>query len=264
MLTDQPGFFDRQVLRIYTTRDFLKQLSNAYTTNLKDDQVESVVAFTTRYLLQRPRPASEPSANFAYLANYVVDELVKYDNISDPESCEKSRYEYMHAFCRWNIKPWRILSSIDQPLSSKQKQEVVFLTATYLNKKGLIRDILQRSSRQIDIRTMEHECLGTPLYAAIRGRHYDLVYGFLQLGVDVNQEFFLNYAICEGCEDIARLLVQPQYGMNTSDFTFEAAIVTAIQYNYSDLTWFLLDQLTILVPIPKCRYLLSEGLRAAC
>lgn len=111
---------------------------------------------------------------------------------------------------------------------------------------------------------MEHECLGTSLYAAIRGRHYDLVHGFLQLEVDVNQEFFLKYAICEGCEDIARLLVQPQYGMNTSDFTFEAAIVTAIQYNYSDLTWFLLDQLTILVPIPKCRYLLSEGLRAAC
>lgn len=58
MLTDQPGFFDRQVLRIYTTRNFLKQLSNAYTTKLKDDQVVSVVAFTTRYLLQRPHPST--------------------------------------------------------------------------------------------------------------------------------------------------------------------------------------------------------------
>lgn len=111
---------------------------------------------------------------------------------------------------------------------------------------------------------MEYECLGTPLCAAIRGRHYDLVHGFLQLGVDVNQELFLQYAICEGCEDIVHLLVQPQYGMNTSNFAFEAAIVTAIWYNYSNLAWFLLDQLTILVPIPQCWYLLSEGLHAAC
>lgn len=111
MLMDQPRSFDSQVLQIYATRGSLQQLSDSYRTRLMDDQVESLVAFTTRYLLQRPRPALDPSRNFAYLANYVVNELVKYDNIGDPESCEKLRYEYMHAFCRWNIKPWRILPS---------------------------------------------------------------------------------------------------------------------------------------------------------
>ena len=77
-------------------------------------------------------------------------------------------------------------------------------------------------------------------------RHYDLVHQYLELGVDVNEKPFLWYAIYEGCEDIARLMVQPQYGMNTSDSTFEAAIVKAIQHNYSTLAWSLLDWLTML------------------
>ena len=92
-------------------------------------------------------------------------------------------------------------------------------------------------------------------------RHYDLVHQYLELGVDVNEKPFLWYAIYEGCEDIARLMVQPQYGMDTSDRTFEAEIVKAIQYNYSTLAWSLLDRLTML---PERRFLLSEGLRAAC
>ena len=91
MLMDQPGSFDSQVLQIYATRGFLQQLSDSYRTRLMDDQVESLVAFSTRYLLQRPRPAPDPSRNFAY--------------IGDLGSSEKLRYEYMHAFCRWNIKP---------------------------------------------------------------------------------------------------------------------------------------------------------------
>ena len=238
----------------------MKQLSHSYTTIIKDGQVESVVAFTTRYLLQRPHPTLDSSANFAYLANYIVDKLVEYDYIGDPESIEKQRYMYMHAFCRY-IEPRQILSSPDQPFSSESKQDAVFLTAIYLNKKDFIRDALQSNSRPMDIKKMEHECLGTPLYAAIRSRHCDLVHQFLELGVDVNKKPFLWYAIYEGCEDIARLMVQPQYGMNTSDSTFEAAIVKAIQHNYSTLAWSLLDRLTML---PECRFLLSEGLRAAC
>ena len=74
MLMDQPGSFDSQLLQIYATRGFLQQLSDSYRTRLMDDQV-------------------------------------KYDNIGDSESSEKLRYEYMHAFCRWTIKPWRILPS---------------------------------------------------------------------------------------------------------------------------------------------------------
>ena len=77
-------------------------------------------------------------------------------------------------------------------------------------------------------------------------RHYDLVHQYLELGVDVNEKPFLWYAIYEGCEDIARLMVQPQYGMDTSDRTFKAAIVKAIQHNYSTLAWSLLDWLTML------------------
>lgn len=260
MLIYQPGFFDSQVLQIYAARDFLKQLSYSYTTIIKDDQVESVVAFTTRYLLQRPRPALDSSAKFPYLANYIVDKLMEYDHIDNPENNEKQRYVYMHAFCKY-IEPRQILLSPDQPFSSESKQDAVFLTAIYLNKKDFIRDTLQSNSRQMDIRKMEHECLGTPLYAAIRGRHYDVVHELLELGVDVNKKPFLWYTIYEGCEDIARLMVQPQYGMDTSDRTFESAIVIAIQHNYSTLAWSLLDQLTIL---PERRFLLSEGLRAAC
>lgn len=119
---------------------------------------------------------------------------------------------------------------LDWPTFIIRKQTRRCKTASCLNKKDSIQDTLQSNSRQIDIRKMEHECLGTPLHAAIRGRHYGLVHEFLKLGVDVNQKFFLRYAIYEGCEHIARLIVEPQYGMNTSDETFEAAIVTAIRH----------------------------------
>ena len=166
----------------------------------------------------------------------------------------------MHTFCRY-IKLQQILSPPDQPFSSKSKQDTVFLTAIYLNKKDFIQDTLQSDSQQTNIRKMEHECLSIPLYAAIRGRYYNLVHVLLDLGVDINQKPFLWYAIYEGCEDIACLMVQPQYEMNTSDRTFEAAIVIAIQHNYSTLAWYLLDQLPVL---PERQFLLSEGLRAAC
>ena len=219
-----------------------------------------MVAFTTRYLLQRPRPALESSANFAYLANYIVDKLVEYDNIDDPENNGEQQYMYMHAFCKY-IESRQVLPSLDQPFSSESKEDAVFLTAIYLNKKDFVRDTFKSNSRQMDIRKMEHKCLGTPLYAAIRGRHYDLVHQFLDFGVDINKKPFSWYAIYEGCEDIARLMVQPQYGMDTSDRTFEAEIVKAIQHNYSTLACSLLDRLTML---PERRFLLSEGLRAAC
>ena len=62
-------------------------------------------------------------------------------------------------------------------------------------------------------------------------------------------------------EDIALLLM---HRMDTCVYTLEGAFVTAIEYDCSDLAWSLLDRLAILVPIPQCRFILSEGLRVPC
>lgn len=251
----QPDFFDSQFLWVYAARNFSSQCWMASIRN----HDEAMLAFTTRYFLQRPHPAPDPRANFACLVNYVVDELVKYDT-GDSASNEKLRYEYMHALCKWSTPTFSQLRHYLALPPSGDNQDAIFLAAVYLNKRSFIQDMLQDC--RINLRTMKHGYFDTPLHAVTKGRHYDLVYELLQHGADINEGGILRWAIYDGREDIAYLLIQPQYGINTSDRDFEWSIIFSIQQNYHDLAWTLLDRLT--APISGFRYLLSEGLCEAC
>lgn len=162
--------------------------------------------------------------------------------------------------CKWSTPTLPLLQQYLALPSFGDKQDAVFLAAVYFNKRDLVQSMLQNS--QLNLGTMKHEYFNTPFHAVSKRRHYDLVYELLQHGADPNGSSILRWAISDGREDVAYLLVQPQYGINTSDRDFEWAIIFSIQQNYHKLAWTLLDRL--IAPISGFWYLLSEGLCAAC
>lgn len=260
------GLFDRETIRAYATTELLNlhKISFFARPEVKAD-------FVARYLLERPHTENTPTnSNFSALINYVVDELVKYDDDGGPEQL---RYQYMKTLCN-SVSRQRGLNSIiydifpqtTRPVSSVENRYHIFIAAIYLEKSSVVQHMLE--DKQMDLAEVKSEFFGTSLHAAVQMGHRDLVRKLLQRGADVNMEKPgtkgppLEAAIENQDEEIVRLLLEPHYGHITSGRAFETAIVRSCDTNQPRVAHLLLERMTD--KLSECQYLLSEGLRAAC
>ena len=260
------GLFDGETIRTYVTTKLLNpyRYSFAVCPGVNSD-------FVARYLLERPHTETTPTnSNFSALINYVVDELVKYDNDSEPEQL---RYQYMKTLCHGISRQrssrdiiYDIFPQTTRPVSSVEHRYHIFISAIYLEKSSVVQHMLE--DEQIDLAEVKSEFFGTPLHAAVQVGHRDLVCTLLQHGADVNMEdpftkvLPLDTAIINQDAEIIRLLLEPHYGHITSGGAFETAIVKGLGYNQPRVAHLLLEHMT--GKLSECPYLLSEGLRAAC
>jgi len=260
------GLFDRETIRAYATTKLL----DLHQVDIFDRPIVSA-DFVARYLLERPHTENAPTnSNFSALINYVVDELVKYHD--DGES-EQLRYQHMNTLCQrvscqrssttiiYNIFP-----QTTNPVSTVEHRYHVLIAAIYLGKSSVVQHMLE--GEQLDLAEVKSEFLGTPLHAAVQTRHYDLVHTLLQHGANVNMErpctwgLPLEAAIENQDEEIVRLLLEPHYGHITSGEAFERAIAKSCETNQPRVAHLLLEGMSD--KLSECRYLLCEGLRAAC
>ena len=260
------GSFDCETLRAYATTELL---------NLHDicwsARPEVRADFLARYLLQRPHTENRPTnSNFSALINYVVDELVKYDDDGAPEQL---RYQYMRTLCHsisrqhgLRIAIYDIFPQTTCPVSSVENRYHVFIAAICLGKSSIVQHMLDYE--QVDLTEVQSKFFGTPLQAAAWMGHHDLLRTLLQRGADLNMErsykscLPLGAAIRNQDEEMVRLLLEPDYGHVTSGVHFERAIVDSCQSNQPRLAHLLLEHLTD--KLSECRIILSDGLRESC
>ena len=227
--------------------------------------------FLARYLLERPHTVNVPTnGNLSSLLNYVVDELVKYD---EGKQTEHLRREYMKTLChiirrRWtaNKISYDIFPDPTRPVSRVKHRNHVCLAAIYVKKFAVVEYMLDEG--QIDLAEVQSEIFDTTLHAAVQMGDCDLVRMLLRRGADVNMvspnrwTAPLETAVKCRDEGVVRLLLEPQCGLITSGRAFEMAIVSACDTNQPRVAHLLLDRLTD--KLSERRYLLCEGVRAAC
>lgn len=262
-------WFERETIRTYATTKLL----NAHNVCISDLK-KVTVDFVARYLLERPHTEGTPTnSNFSALINSVVDELVKFDNDGEPEQLQ---YQYMYTLChsvRCHHVPITIIDNIfpktTHPVSSVEHRYHIYIAAIYLGKSSVVQDMLE--NEQLDLTEVKSEFFGAPLHAAVQMRDHDLVRTLLQRGADVNMRILsisymeglpLDAAIDNQDEGSVRLLLEPQYGHVTSGRAFEIAIERSCETNQPRVAHLLLEHISD--KLSECRYVLSEGLRAAC
>ena len=121
---------------------------------------------------------------------------------------------------------------------------------------------------QMRVAYIKSEFWGKPLYAAVLMGHRDLARELLHRGADVNvvrpsaDKSPLEAAIANKDEETIRLLIEPRYGITTSSSAFETALVKSLDTNQPRIAHLLFERLEN--KLSDSRYILSEGLRAAC
>jgi len=260
------GLFDRETIRAYATTKRLHpdNHDSAYCSKMSPD-------FVARYLLDRPHTENtSTNSNSSALINYVVDELLRYD---DGAETERLRSEYMKTLCHsisryhgWNCFMNAIFPQTPHPVFSVEHRYHIFIAAIYLGKSSVVQHMLE--DEQLDFAEVESKFLGTPLHAALRIRDRDLVRTLLQRGGDVNMDRSftngraLQVAVENQDEESGRLLLEPQYGHVTSGQEFERAIIRSCDTNQPRVAHLLLERLSD--KLSECPWLLCGGLRAAC
>lgn len=260
------GLFDRETIRAYATTKLLHP-------DNRDCSCDSKTSpdFVARYLLDRPHTENTPTnSNSSALINYVVDELLLYD---DGAETERLRSEYMETLCQsirdyhsWNRFLNAIFPQTPHSVSSVEHRYHIFIAAIYLGKSSVVQHMLE--NEQLDLAEVKTEFLGTPLDAAMRMRDRDLVRTLLQRGADVNMDRSftdgraLQVAVENQDEETVRLLLETQYGHVTSGQEFERAIIRSCDTNQPRVAHLLLERLSD--KLSECPWLLCGGLRAAC
>lgn len=253
------GSFNRETSRAYAKTELFNDHGQFFSYNLTAKKKDFVV----RYLLERPYTANMPTnGNLAALIDYVVDELVKHDDDGAPEQL---RYQYMKTLCRCGSLV-TFFPKTRRPVSSVENRYHVFIAAIYLEKFSVVRCMLEDG--QMNVAEVKSEFFGTPLYAALQMRNRELVGVLLQRGADVNMERPgtsgppLEAAIESHDEETVRLLLEPRYGHSTSGTAFESGIVRSLHTGQPGVAHLLFERFES--KLSECRYILCEGLRAAC
>lgn len=254
--------FDREILRAFARTELLDDCDFGWNRRASKND------FLARYLLQRPHTLNTPSnGNSAALMNYVVDEVMKYD---DDGGSEQLRYQYLKMLCvkvcaRQYIsytvyrKTTRLVSSVDPRYD-------VIIAAIYLEKFFVVERMLE--DEQMDVAEVKSEIFGTPLHAAVEMGRHDLVRVLLQRGADINMErpgkigSLLEEGIRTQDEKMVRLLLEPRYGYTTCGRAFEKAIVLSLRFNQPGVAHLLLERNKH--KLSECQYVLQDGLLAAC
>lgn len=254
--------FDREILRVFARTELLDD--HDFCCNLRASKND----FLARYLLQRPHTETTPTnGNFAALMNYVVDELMKYD---DHGGSEQLRYQYLKVLCVKVSAQHRITYSVCRKttrlVSSVENRCHVIIAAIYLEKFFVVEWMLE--DEQMDVAEVKSEIFGTPLHAAVQMGRHDLVRVLLQRGANVNMErpgiigSLLDAAIMTQDEKMVRLLLEPRYGYTTHGRAFEEDIVMSLRSNQPDVAHLLLGRNKH--KLSECQYVLQDGLLAAC
>lgn len=262
------GLFEHETIRAYATTKLLELHTRSLfaTSEVKLD-------FVARYLLERPHTESTATnSNFSALINSVVDELVRYD-YDDGGEPEQLRYQYIETLCHCVSRQQGLNSLLrgifpqsTDPVSRVEHSYHVLVAAVYLGKSSVAQHILEHE--HIDLAEVKSELLGTPLHAALQIGRDDMVRMLLKHGADVNMErpfttgLPLETAVENRNEETVRLLLEPHYGHITSGTPFEKAIQMSCETCQPRLAHFLLERMS--TKLSESRYLLSEGLRAAC
>lgn len=260
------GLYDRETFRAYARTEIFKDCYDFFIYGHSTMQYD----FVARYLLERPYMANTPTnGNFAVLVNYVVDELVKYD---DDGGSEQLRFQYMKSLCRRFSHCLRsgivddVFPKTTSPVSSVENSYHVIIAAIYLEQFSIVRSMLK--DEQMNVADIKSEALGTPLHAALHMGNRNLVRELLQRGADVNMErpdtpgSPLEAAIENQDEETVRLMLKPHYRHTTSGTAFENAIVRSLDTGQLGVAHLLFEHFES--KLSECRYILSEGLRAAC
>lgn len=256
--------FDREILRAFARTEILNDH------DFRWNWGASHYDFLARYLLQRPQTENTPpNGNFAALVNYVVDELMRYDDDDDGES-EQVRYQYLKTLCaRASAQQYITYSNFPKTtrlVSSVENRYHVIIAAIYLEKFFVVDCMLK--DEQMDVAKVQSEIFGTPLHAAVQMGHHDLVRMLLQRGANVDMGrpgkvgSLLEAAIGNQDEKMVRLLLEPHFGYTTYGRAFEENIVMSLNSNQPDLAHLLLERNK--TKLSECQYVLKRGLPTAC
>ena len=223
-----------------------------------------------RYLVERPHTTNTPTnSNFAALVNYVVDQLVEGSN---EDISEQLRYQYMKVLCLevTDTLPGAVLQNIfpktAQPVSKFEDRYHVITAAVLVGESSIVKRVLE--DKYLNIAEVRSEFWGTPLHAAVVIRNRELVRELLDRGVDVNMRapgtrfVPLEAAYFNRDEETVRLLLEPRYKLTKRGRVFNNAIVSSLSCNQPSIARLLLADLE--TKLSESRYILSDGLRAAC
>ncbi|KAK2858521.1 hypothetical protein FQN49_004654, partial [Arthroderma sp. PD_2] len=263
--------FDREILRACAK-------TNAIDTEGHPNKPRPA-GLLARYALQRPYPEDSPvDASFMTVMNYVVDELVRHEDDGD-ERAEHLQFEYMKKLLSWVDRYDDIHMRLKDPTpinlsaSRDRNRHHVLLAAIYLGVDD--RFLAVPEYQKLNMSKVKSQIFGTPLLAAIDGRHYDRIREFsayyrahdLQRGWynipykkrPFKFKSYLHPVVDQGDTEMVRLLLQLKHGFNT--YKIRDAFDLAMSRKESDIACLLLDHLK---PDTFSRQQLTLYLGAAC
>ena len=161
----------------------------------------------------------------------------------------------------------------NRPSAFPAEPHELLAVAAFIEEKKLLKAILQAGA---DVNG-ESDTFGTPLKAAAMQGNLDIAQLLIEYGADVNltsgydHDFYgrsewtaLRACAKRGHIAMVRLLLEPSFGLSTSSYCYESALISATRASYVEIVQLLLEKSTCSYPLGLRRDIMLLAANYGC